>query len=180
MDIMKMGQSLFWGLVFLIIGIALIIRVIFKLDIPVFRLFIALVLIFLGIRLFLGGHFFPGGKMEENTVLFGEKTYRITMLNYREFNTVFGSSVYDLSELDSAQLPGDLKINTVFGGARVILPETVPFEVKGTAVFGAARMPGGNTAVFGSNEYRSAGFEGGKPALFIEVNAVFGEITITH
>jgi hypothetical protein len=175
---MKMGPGLFWGLIFLFLGIALIIKVIFKLDIPVFRLFIALVLIFIGIRMLVGRTWFYHGHVEANEVIFGEKTFKPVDLGFREYNTVFGNSVFDFSEIDSTLLPKSLKISTIFGGSQIILPKNVPVELKGSAVFGSLRLPDGHTAVFGSTEYHSPGSTSTNPPLMLEVAVVFGEIQV--
>jgi len=49
-----MGAGLFWGLILILIGIGIVIRVVFNIDFPVVKFLIAFFFIFIGIKI-LGG-----------------------------------------------------------------------------------------------------------------------------
>ena len=45
---MKMGAGIFWGAFLLLLGIALIIKVVFQVDFPVFKVVLGIFLVMLG------------------------------------------------------------------------------------------------------------------------------------
>ncbi|MGE5605051.1 MAG: hypothetical protein ACM3YE_05095, partial [Bacteroidota bacterium] len=55
---MKMGfifSQVFWGIFLILLGASFILKVLFHLDIPVFRLFVSFILIYMGFRVLTGG-----------------------------------------------------------------------------------------------------------------------------
>lgn len=177
---MKMGPGLFWGILFLLMGISLLIKVVFRLDIPVVRIVIGLVLILLGVRMLVGGSWFFHGDTEENEVIFAEKTFRGKEVTREEYSVVFGKATFDFTDLDSTSLPKHVKISTVFGSSTVFLNREVPVKIQGESVFAGVRLPGGNTAVFGSTSYESEGFDRARPCLSIQSEVVFGGVNMVY
>jgi len=177
---MKMGPGLFWGILFLLIGISLLIKVVFRLDVPVVRIVTGLVLILLGVRMLVGGPWFFREEPEENEVIFAEKTYRGKEVKNQEYSVVFGKATFDFTDLDSLSLPKHVKISTVFGSTTIFLSREVPVKIKGESVFAGVRLPGGSTAVFGSTSYESEGFDPARPYLGIQSEVVFGRVNMVY
>jgi predicted membrane protein len=173
---MKMGMGLFWGLILIALGLSIIFKVIF--DVSIFRILIAAVLILIGIKILVGRNIFHVDT-KDSDVIFNEKRYTEFPLTSKEYNTIFGKTTFDFSE---AAVPTDtnikLQFNTIFGHTIIILPQGLPVNIKGEAVFGAVEMPNENTAVFGSASYRSE--QDSAAASFVDVKAstVFGNIEI--
>lgn len=170
-----MGPGLFFGLILVVIGISIIFRIIF--DINIFRIAIALVFIFAGITILVGKPFFHR-EGHENHVIFGERTYHSSPFNGAEYNTIFGRTVFDFRD-QNILVTSRTKItmNTIFGSTEVLLPPGIPVHIKADAVFSSATLPNGNTVAFGSAHY-SSGDSVGAPALVIEANVVFGGLEI--
>jgi predicted membrane protein len=172
---MKMSTSLFWGILLILIGLSLILKIVFNVEFSVFRVVIAFLLIYLGIRLFIGKDFslFPKFSKDTETV-FSEKTIH-HVDNNKEYHVIFGSGKFDLRDLplpDSGSI--HIKLNTVFGGSQVTLNPGTPVQINSNTVFGGTKMPDGNTSAFGSLDYTSDSAKKAKPKLYIETNTVFG------
>jgi predicted membrane protein len=152
-----MGTGAFWGILLILIGLSLIIKVIFHIDIPIFKILVAFFFIYLGLKILLGHSFTPFRNCrEENTVIFGERVYLRPESN-KEYNVIFGKAIFDWQHFHPDSLTDqqiDIKINTVFGSSEVILPPDVATTIHASAAFGEARMPNGNTATFGDTSFQ--------------------------
>jgi len=171
---------MFWGIIFLVVGVALILKVIFKLDIPVFRLIIAVVFIYFGLRILFGDSFsFNKTVVQENSAVFGESYYDSTdQPGKNEYNAVFGKLNLDLRNQEFTAKETHIVINAVFGGAEIRLPANIPVKIKSDVVFGGAKLPDGNSGGFGSYRYKSDDFDENTKHIFIEIHAVFGGVDI--
>ncbi len=171
-----MGAGLFWGIILIVIGLSIILRVAF--DVSIFRIVIAVILILIGIRMLIGKpvvHY----QEKENHVIFGEKTNTADPVDGTEYNTVFGKTVYDFRSMHPLSQPRTkISFNTVFGNNEVILPNNLPVKIKADAVFATASMPNGNTVAFGSTTYEANTDIADSSLLVIDANVVFGALII--
>jgi hypothetical protein len=166
----------FWGIVLVLLGVSMILKVVFHLDIPVFRLVVAGVLIFLGVRLLLGmSH--GGAGAPRNTVLFGEGDLGSAPAD-REYSVVFGKGILDLKGLDPATRTEALEFVTVFGEGTLRVDPAVPTKVTMTAAFGGARAPDGAQTAFGTYVYRTPGLREDAPFLDVRATVVFGSLAV--
>ncbi len=169
-----MNWSILIGVLLVLFGISLIAKVVFNVDIPVFRVVIALFLIYIGIRLFIGKDFgLISHHDNENSIVFGHRTiYKIE--DDMEYNVVFGKGVFDLRNVyqaDSQKIT--FKLNTVFGSSDILYNDTIPLSIKSTSAFGGTKLPNGNTEAFGTYEFNTD-TTGREPLVRIETNTVFG------
>ncbi|QQS52070.1 MAG: hypothetical protein IPM71_04880 [Bacteroidota bacterium] len=173
-----MGPGFFWGVLLIVIGLSIIFKVVF--GISIMRVVIAIVFIFIGIRILIGKPSMSS-HMGDSQVVFNNRIYTEFPTSNTEYSTVFGKSVYNFGD---AAIPTDkglkLEFNTVFGDSQVILPEGLPVRIKAEAVFGAVKLPNGNTAAFGSSDFVSDHDSALTHFVQIEANAVFGNIDITQ
>ncbi|MCB8994574.1 MAG: hypothetical protein H6538_03090 [Bacteroidales bacterium] len=167
-----MGPSLFWGLLLVILGLSLIFKIVFGIDFHFFRVFIAFLLIFFGIKMLIGHTGTRHFETKENDVVFGEKHYS-NPDNDRDYNVVFGKGVFDLRGYDLKGERQRLKISTVFGASIIKLDKELPVRIKVESAFAGTDLPNGNSAVFGSTSYESPGFDDSKPFLDLRIDAVF-------
>ena len=71
---MKMGAGIFWGIILILIGLGIVIRVVFNIDFPVFKFLVAIFFIFLGLRMMFGSFGIVNFHVDsKNDVFFGEK-----------------------------------------------------------------------------------------------------------
>ncbi len=158
--------NLFWGILFILIGLSLILKG-FGLNLPLVKVFIAIIVILFGIKLLIGG-----SRSNVGTG-FGERKESSSKV---EYSTVFGSQTIDLSR---GKLPNKpIEITAVFGSARVVLPSDVEFEINPTTVFGAMTLPNVEYYGFG-NDTQKLNPGASKQAIPIEANCVFGKMVFT-
>lgn len=175
---MKMGiifSAVLWGTFFILLGLSVILKHTFHVDIPVIRIFFGLFLVYLGIQVIAGGSRHPMGSscdvvFREGKVLADAKS--------GEYNVIFASGLVDLTGLEVKDKDVFLKTNTIFGSSKVKLKAGVPALVKTTSAFGAARTPDGNTAAFGNSVFKTKAYQEGKPHLEVEVAVVFGDCQV--
>lgn len=171
-----MTWTLFWGILLILLGSGLIIKIVFNIDLPLAKIFIAFVLIYIGIRIMVGQRLdVLHPSRNDNAILFGEG--RFTKLeDGHEYSVVFGKGVIDLSDLgDSIDHPCRIKINTVFGSTVLNNFRHLPVKVNANAAFAHIGFPNGNKTVFGTTQYSTDSLDFQKPYIEIEVNTVFGE-----
>jgi predicted membrane protein len=174
---MKMGAGLFWGLILILIGIGIVIRVVFNIDFPVVKFLIAFFFIFIGIKILVGNFDFRKGH-GDNTTIFGESKIVGLQGDQKEYNVIFGSSVIDLRDIDLTEGSKEIEINTIFGGTVLKIDDKTPVKIKAEAVFGNAELPNGNSATFGSNRYESESFNKDTSYLYIKTDVVFGSLKV--
>ena len=167
-----MNWSIFWGILLVLLGLSLILKVAFNFDFPLMRIVIALFFIYLGVKVFIGKDIrIFSHNNSENVVFFGERTIHPDE-DGREYNVIFSHGIVDLRNYnytDSQTI--HIKLNTVFGSSDVIYNDTIPIRIKATSAFAGTKLPDGNTSAFGTFEYNSDG----KPAIYIETSTVFGQ-----
>jgi predicted membrane protein len=176
---MKMGASLFWGILLIIIGLSLIIKIVFNVDFPIFKILIAFFFIYIGLKIMLGSSFrFFGEKKTKTDVIFGESNFK-HVDNDKEYNVVFSKGTFDLRDVVlKPEGPTYVKINTVFGGSQIFIRRDMPVRISVDAAFAGAQMPNGNTAAFGSTQYASDSLDVSKPFLDVKIDVVFGGLHV--
>ncbi len=174
-----MGAGLFWGILIILIGISIIIRVLFNVDFPIFKILLGFLFLYLGLKILTGSFGFKGFKGEENDVIFGEKIFsEIADEENPEYNVLCGKGTFDFREINLSEKSTKIKINTVFGGSVIKIKKDTPLKIKADAVFAGAKLPNGNTAAFGTTFYQSENFKEDSNHLFLKVDVVFGGVEV--
>jgi len=167
--------SVFWGSVLIFVGLSIILKMIFNINIPFFRLIFALVLIYFGIHILIGGSIF---KKCGNTVMFGEpKTAMSSPDNV--YKIVCGKGVIDLTSVDISSKTANAEIDIVFGSGSLKLNPEIPARITINSAFSASKMPDGNEIVLGRYNYRTKTFKEDEKHLEVTANIVFGGFEIT-
>ena len=168
---------MFIGALFLLIGLSIIVKTLFKIDLPVFRILIALFFIYLGVRMLIGDFGFRvkgDAYKDSHSAVFSEGEFRLGAgeEHKQSYNVVFGNGRLDLTEASSSD-PVD--VHTVFGNMEVFLDPKKITLVRANSVFGEVTMPDGQTVSFGSLQSRAPD-QPGEPKLKIHAHCVFGSI----
>jgi len=176
---MKMGSSLFWGVILIIIGLSLVVKVVFNIDFPIFKIVVAFIFIYIGLKIMLGGNFrFFHDYRNKTDVVFGETKFNKAD-HGTEYNVVFSKGNFDFRDVElKPEGPTRININTVFGDAEVIIKRDMPVQIKVDAAFSGAHLPNGNTTSFGSTIYSSDSLDTSKPYLEIDADVVFGGLHV--
>ncbi|MBI9054165.1 MAG: hypothetical protein JEY96_10145 [Bacteroidales bacterium] len=175
---MKMGAGLFWGILLILIGLGVVIRVVFNVHFPIVKFVIAFFFIFIGIKLLIGNFNFFNGHSDGETTIFSESKIYASDKDYKEYNVIFGGSVIDMRDVDLSKGSKEIKINTIFAGSLLKINKETPYKVKADAAFANADLPNGNTAAFGTAKYKSETYAKDTNYLYIKVDVVFGDFKV--
>jgi hypothetical protein len=178
--VVKMGflfSGVFWGSVLVLLGLSVIVRIVFNINVPVFRVVFALILIYLGIRVLMGGAWC---RPTCGAAVFSDVNIS-SLSGQKEYNVIFGKGTIDATDSTITDKNRNVRINTVFGDAHIIISAKVPTVVKVSSAFSGARMPDGSTVSFGEYLYKNkAATETSDPNATrrIDVSVVFGGCTV--
>jgi predicted membrane protein len=177
-------SGLFWGSLLILVGIAIIIKVVFKIDIPIVRLFFAFFFIYLGISVLVGGF----SSKKAGTIAFDDSTidaemdFKIeegeTPKKKRDYNIIFGKGTIDLSKIPLADKNIKVEVNTIFGQSDVYIDPDMPIIIEASSAFAGMRMPDGDSLAFGNKNYFTKSFSKEEPYIKIEANVVFGAMRL--
>ena len=167
---------------FIIIGVDIILKFLFKISLPLFKIFFALFFIYMGLSILLGRNMFGSKncRWQEASDMFGEFTssYSERVLEKENISVIFGSKSVDLTGMKIKEGRAYIKADCVFGQLKIKLDPQMPVRIYGSSAFGQVTLPDNNKSVFGSNKYESENLDTGKPYLELEVSAVFGETVV--
>lgn len=172
-----MGAGVFWGALLIFVGLALIIRFVFNVEFPVFKVLFAMFFIYIGIRILFGSFGMFRIETSPEDVIFNEKVF-VQPENNKEYNIVFGKGNFDFTNIDLSKGNVNVKIGTVFGGSEIRIDGNMPVRIEADAVFSGAELPNGNTAVFGSSAYQSESYSPDTNHLKIKLDVVFAGVQV--
>ena len=174
---MKMGAGLFWGAFLLLLGVALIIKVVFNVDFPVFKVVIGIFLVLIGLKILFGRTFISERHFSPEETIFSERVYD-NPESGKEYTVLFAKGVYDFTNVNLDNGSFHAKVSTIFGGSQIIIPRDKPVRVKADAVFAGAELPDGNSAAFGTSIYESDSWRADTAHIDIKVDDVFGGVQV--
>jgi hypothetical protein len=174
-EVVKMGflfSGLFWGIIVILVGITLVLNVVAGVRIPLFRIVVGLILVYLGVCLIAGGRW---GVRSRNSAAFSET--KVTPNEAApEYSILFGKGDIDLSRVTLKPGANRCEVNTVFGGSVVRLDPQMPVRVSVSSAFGGARLPDGSSVSFGDHSYTSPGYRSDSAYLDLKLSVVFGGV----
>jgi len=167
--------GLFWGSVLFLAGASIIVKTVFKINIPFFRIGVALFLIYSGISI-LSATFsrdrvsrqWPCGSSSASTVL----------PSAAKLDVVFSHGIIDLTETSLEGKGLKKEINVIFSSAEILISRDIPARVTVGGAFSATVLPDGSSISFGDYEYKTSAFTEGQPFLDLKLNVVFGNAKV--
>jgi hypothetical protein len=165
-----LSSGIFWGVLIIVVGILVLIRVIFGVHIPIFSLIIGLLLIYFGVRVITG----MSCSRRTKTVVFEDK--KIEAVSGGKYDVVFGRNTVDLTGIELKQGATRVEVNTVFGSSIVKIDPAMPVKIRASAAFGSAKTPDQGIAGFGEHTFKSDTFKQAEAQnyLLVILNVVFG------
>ena len=167
------NSGIFWGSVLIIIGILLIVKYVFNIQLPVFRILSAIFLIYLGIKILLGRSSCCG-MSHRNSIIFSDAKFQYSR-DQEQYSSVFGNGFLDLSNYDSTENK-TIEVSAVFSEFKVKIKKEANWEIIANSAFGNINMPNNNRTNFGTYNYKSENFDPNTPKLIIKANSVFANI----
>jgi predicted membrane protein len=186
-------RNTFWGLLFVILGILLLLD---NLDIADFGEVVGtcwpIIIIILGLSIVMKKRHHAetinptnqeqfGSDLLHQSNVFGDITMSVVSQNFKggSVSTVFGNCDLDLSKSIVADGEHILRIHSVFGDSTIILPKDTAVSVSANTVFGDVNTMGQRKGGFSPKvETSSPGFESSNKKLKIVVSKVFGDVKI--
>jgi predicted membrane protein len=169
-----MFSGVFWGLILVLWGISIIIKVVFNIDLPVIRILFAILLIYWGLKMLFGVSF-KSNHESKFTVMENGRIHP-----QREYNIIFGKDKIDLSNLDFPTNTTKIEIDVVMGKGIVHLNPEVPIKLKVETVLAEARLPEKNLSFWGDTLIFSPAYQPDKPYYLIELDVVMGNAEVTY
>jgi hypothetical protein len=174
MKMVSLVDGIFWGVLLIALGAWFILRRYVPVHIPAIRIVVAVLLVYLGIRVLVHGPFVH----ERNTMVFGQSTMQFSPDHGRDYNVIFSTGTVDLSQVTITSAPVRTQVNVVFGNATLRLNPSIPARVNMSSAFGTVEAPNGRSVAFGDTVYTTASYKDGAPALEVHATAVFGRLVI--
>jgi len=171
---------MFWGLIFIALGTLLVIKHVFGIHLPIFKILIGLGLIYIGCRIIFGSfHLGVSPVKTENLAIFAESQFSYSSVGGKnDYQAIFGSADLDLSQVDLSQQDVKINLGAVFGHLTVLVDPGTPLVVKANSAFGKVRLPSKDRINFGEYTYESQNSKTAPHKLILEANAVFGDLEI--
>jgi len=170
-----------FGILIVLIGVAIIIKAVFHIDLPIFRILAGVFLLYLGVQLILGWpRWHWPAETERDAAFFGYREFRLGPGEQpeRSYSILFGKTLIDLSELKAPAEDVEVEVHVVFGAAVVRVKPEMPLEVEANVAFGSASLPDRAQVVVGKQVYRSDNAGAAPHRLRIRANVVFGSLTM--
>lgn len=169
-------DGIFWGALLIILGVWFIVRRSVPVHIPVVRIIIAVLFVYVGVRILVRG---PQAT-DRNTAVFSESTLSYSPDRSREYNLIFSSGVVDLSKAVPSGQTIHAEVNVIFGSGTLRVNPAQPVRVNMSSAFGTVESPNGRSIAFGDTVYTTSSYREGSPALEIHATAVFGRLIIAQ
>jgi predicted membrane protein len=164
-------NGIFWGGFLIILGLLAIVKAVFHLNISMFRIGFALLIIAIGLSMLVTRPRFHGGN---NTVLFGNR--QLFLAEQDEYNVIFGQGLIDLSAVNNEPRTRQLEINVVFGEGVIKINPDLPMTIKVSSVFAGAELPDGNRVTMGDYTYRTPNYTEHNGGIRVKANVIFGNL----
>lgn len=171
-------SAAFWGVIIILFGLAVILKAVFHVDLPIFRILFGVLLIYVGARIIVGGRWFSGPVATGNANVFGSGEMKWDAQS-REYSCIFANSTVNLKDLPADGVASPIRTSTVFGKSMVLLPKNLDATIQIHTAFGSTVLPDGTQAPnFGDTLLRTKPGSTGTPKVRLEVNTVFGQTVL--
>jgi predicted membrane protein len=131
----------YYGVILIIFGLFAVMKALFGITIPVFRIGFGALLTYAGMCALLGP--LPTNDLEKRTFML-EKSLVADQL-HRSYNTLFGQTTIDFSNLAIPDTKRVFEINNVFGIVELILNPEIPTRIIVERAFGPVQIAGEET-----------------------------------
>ena len=111
---MKMSffcSGMFWGSILILLGISVVLKAVFHINLPIFRLAFAAFLIYCGVKVLMGGQW--GRVAHTGTIFFSQCSTPMSSKD-NEYNIIFSRGVVDSTILDLYNPDKPVTVNTIY------------------------------------------------------------------
>lgn len=170
-------SGLFWGTLLIIIGLSVILKAIFGINLPIIRILLGVLIIYLGMRVIIGGF--------SKTVDFGEDAFfgnsHLTFTQeQKDYSILFGTGTIDLRPVKDSDKKERINSGIIFGKSTIILPKGEPFKVDLSAAFGKVELDEKSINGIGDTVWYSPEYKDSEESNTLKASAVFGSMEIVR
>lgn len=167
-------SALVIGTLLTLAGISLLIEALFGINIPIFKTFFALIIIYLGFMLITGSF----STSDKSTGIRFTKQTTTANNETRDYSIFFSSGLLDFSKIDPAK-PMQTKLNIIFSNNTLLLNPAIPTIIKAHSALSNVTFPHETNIYLGNSTYKSHP-EGTIPVLEIEANVALSNLEIRN
>ena len=170
-------SSFFWGFFFILLGISLVLKIIFKIRIPVIKLFFATLLLSIGIRLALKS---ISPRILSNTVILETKNFDSEKFS-PNYLIIFGKSELDLKKYAFTQNKlKKIKIINFAGKFNLNYDTNYPIKIKVNNIFSFSQLTEQNILILGKSKEHTSSYDPFMEHLDIEITVIFGDVSLNR
>ena len=170
-----LSSGIFWGFVVILFGIGILLKSVFHINIPFFKIFVGIVVILFGISII-----FDAVKFKKIEAVFGYYNFNSGTIE-KEYNIVFSKEAMDISNFDFSNYNGEfIKINSVFSSSEIYLSRDFQYEIRAESAFGTVRLPNGENVSFGNIARLENAENSELKRINLHVSSVFSETKILY
>lgn len=170
-----LSSGIFWGFVVILFGIGILLKSVFHINIPFFKIFVGIVVILFGISII-----FDAVKFKKIEAVFGDYNFNSGTIQ-KEYNIVFSKAAMDISNFDFSNYNGEfIKINSVFSSSEIYLSRDFQYEIRAESSFGTVRLPNGENVSFGNIARLENAENSELKRINLHVSSVFSEVKILY
>ena len=175
MKMVSLVDGIFWGIVLIGLGAWFLLRHALPVRIGLFRILVAALLVWFGIRILIHGPVIRDG----DTIVFGQSHLEYPPRGEKGYNVIFSNGTIDLTGIRLSGSDIRTEVNVIFGAGTLRIDPSKPVRVDMTSAFGSVESPDGRAVAFGDSVYTSPAYAKGAPAIEIHAVAVFGRLSIS-
>lgn len=174
---MKMSfisSGAFWGTLLILAGIAIILKIVFGIHFPFFKILLGILFIYIGVRIIAG----VSGKTERaNSQMFGMNKMKFDE-NNPEQSLLFSKGIIDYSNVHIKSTGDSSKINVLFSEGIMLISEDTPLKIRVSSAFSGSSFPDGTNISFGDYTYTTKSFSDSLPYLSVKVDVAFSSFRV--
>ncbi|QGT99704.1 hypothetical protein SYNTR_1111 [Candidatus Syntrophocurvum alkaliphilum] len=173
---MRITNEYFLGIFFILIGVIFLLKYFTNINIPIFRTIVALIFIYVGVIIFIGGFQIK----EENLVLFRTENIEVTdkQPSKLEYNIIFSKGNIDLTNVTINEEIVEVEINTVFSDGLIKINPQIPMKMEISSAFAGVNIPDNTNLNLGDYTYKTPGFSEDEPYVKVKSSSVFSSLSI--
>ena len=170
---MFLFSGAFCGLLLIVLGVSLLIKYVFNIDFPVFRVIFAVFLVLIGIKILVGGF-----GNHSHTSMFSDNRFNYVE-NHKDYSCAFGKTTLDLTNANITE-DTDIKASCAFGEFIIKINPETNIEIVSSSAFGNLQLPDNSNHSFGNGNYKTPAYDKSGPVLRIKADVAFGNMEIRY
>ena len=170
-----LSSGIFWGFIVILFGVGILLKSVFHVNIPFFKILIGIIIIFFGISFIVDAM-----SQRKSEAIFRNYNFNFGTIE-KEYNIVFSKGVFDFTNFNFSNYNGEfIKINSAFSKSEIYLSRNFEYEIRADSVFGVVSLPNGESVSFGNIARLENAENSGLKRINLHVSSVFGETKILY